>query len=358
MQSVKIVYLLLVLILSIYSNDALGNCDSIGRQMLMASKSGKYDMLKKTLEEAKKQGCKIYNTHGGYDSYVMAAARNQHYEIIKLLLEYGLDIDTQEKQPKSSILYKTALIEAVEQKDIPLIKFLLENGADPEHKSSANISALEIARTSGDIEIVKLFLENVTDKNDLLFKVLSQRSDKNRAEMVNILLKYGVDPNIKNTHSIYQATPLIAAVVNIEIEKDTQLKIVKLLIDNGADVNARNRHDRTAIFFVAAYSNGNYGVAKLLLDNGAEVFYFDKSWATPLVRNWITGNLTIMFLLIWKIILAITLFLLFFIFFVIRNKSGYEQFIKTIKTLATIFVLSLIIRIILQMLNWLPQLAM
>jgi len=358
MQSVKIVYLLLVLILSIYSNDALGNCDSIGRQMLMASKSGKYDMLKKTLEEAKKQGCKLYNTHGGYDSYVMAAARNQHYEIIKLLLEYGLDIDTQEKQTKSSIKYKTALMVAVEHKDIPLINFLLENGADPEHKSSANISALEIARTSGDIEIVKLFIEYVTDKNDLLFKVLSQKSDKNRAEMVNMLLKDGVDPNIKNSLNQYQATPLIAAVVNVDIEKDTRLEIVKLLIDNGADVNARNGHDQTAFFFVAASATGNYEVAKLLLDNGADVFYFDKSWATPLIRNWISGNIAIIFLLLWKIILAITLFLLVFIFFVNRKKSGYEKSIKFIKRLATIFVLSLIIRIILQMLNWQPQLAM
>ncbi len=346
MQSVKIVYLLLVLILSTYSNDAWGNCATIGGQMLMASKSGKYDMLKKTLEKAKKQGCKIYNTHGGYDSYVMAAARNQHYEIINLLLEYGLDIDTQEKQPKSSIRYKTALMEAVEQKNIPLIKFLLENGADPEYKSSANVSAMEIARTNGDIEIAKLFIEYVTDKNDLLFKVLSQGSDKNRAELVNMLLKYGADPNMKDTINIYQATPLMAAVGNVLIEKDTQLEIVKLLIDNGADVNARNRRNQTAFFFVAAYSTSNYEVAKLLLDNGADVFYFDKSWETPFANTLIAGNFAITLLIVRKIFFAITLILFIYSFFVTRKESGKERYINSIKLFKVKFSMFLLVIII------------
>ena len=121
MQSAKMVYLLLVVILLTYSNEVWGNCGQMGPQMLTASKTGNYDMLKKILEKAKKQGCELYNTHGGYDSYVMVAARNRHYEIIRLLLEYGLDIDTQEKQPGPSIRFKTALMEAVEKKNISLI---------------------------------------------------------------------------------------------------------------------------------------------------------------------------------------------------------------------------------------------
>lgn len=346
MHSVKIVYWLLLVILFSYSNSVLGSCGTIGLQMMTATKSGNYNVLKEVLEKEKEQGCKLPDTYGGYDSYIMVAARNQNYKIISLLLEYGLDIDAQEKPTGSARIYKTALMEAVENKNTELIKFLLENGADPQYKSSDGVSAMDIAATSSDIDIIKLFIKYGTNKNDLLFMVLRQGSEKNRLELVKMLLISGADPNGIDTINVYQPTPLMKAVGNIAMEKEIQFEIVKLLIENGADVNVRNGQGRTAFFFVAYYADSNYDVATLLLDSGAEVFYLDSFRNTHFMAPLRSGNFGIFLLLIWKGFLAITLVIFIYSFLVARRESSKNKFAISIKLFTKMFIMFLSMAII------------
>ncbi len=337
MRITKIVFWLLVVCLLSYSNDSLGSCGTIGFEMMKATKSGKYDMLKKVLEKAKKEGCKLPNNYGGYDSYIMVAARNQHYEIIKLLLEYGLDIDEQEKPTGSSRIYKTALMEAVEKKNTTLIKFLQENGADPQYKSTDGVSAMDIAIESSNIDIVKLFIKYFNEKEDLLFKILRKKQQENRVELVEMLLKYGADANLKDTITINQPTFLMAAVSNAFIEKDKQLGIVKLLLENGANVNVRNNSGQTAFFFVTCLSTSSYDLAKLLIDSDAEVFYFATRLRTPFISAIASGNFAIAILIIWKVFFSITLLLFIYSFSVTRKESGRERYQSSIKLFTLLF---------------------
>jgi ankyrin repeat protein len=71
------------------------------------------------------------------------------------------------------------------------------------------------------------------------------------------LLKQGADPN---KHNDTNATALMWAA--------TDLDKTKLLVDNGADVNARSNDFRTPLM-IAAIRQGNAAVVKLLLDRGA-----------------------------------------------------------------------------------------
>ncbi len=89
-----------------------------------------------------------------------------------------------------------------------------------------------------------------------------------RLEMVKLLLDNGADVNIKATHDGRTALMLASGGGNGEI--------AKLLLDNGADVNARNKRGGTALM------DADFIVVKLLLDRGAAINDRDASGSTAL----------------------------------------------------------------------------
>jgi hypothetical protein len=66
------------------------------------------------------------------------------------------------------------------------------------------------------------------------------------------------------------------------------VKVVQLLLDQGADVNQRNAQHRTALD--AASTEGNLEVAKLLIKYGADVNCRDKEGWTPLLDASLYGH--------------------------------------------------------------------
>ena len=72
-----------------------------------------------------------------------------------------------------------------------------------------------------------------------------------------------IDPQNNKTYTYYKVSELIAAV------KDNNIDNVKTLINKGDDVNERNRNEETPL--TIASSLGNVEVAKILIINGADV---------------------------------------------------------------------------------------
>ena len=83
-----------------------------------------------------------------------------------------------------------------------------------------------------------------------------------KAEMVNILLEAGADPNAGTDRDGY--TALMWAAKNF----DEQLELTKALLDAGADVNARSDYDETALSIAEEYENPN--VASLIRSRGGK----------------------------------------------------------------------------------------
>ena len=81
-----------------------------------------------------------------------------------------------------------------------------------------------------------------------------------RASIVSILLKKGANPNIREKKS--GKTPLIKAV------KTDNVKITKLLISSGADINAQDNNGNTALSL--AKEAGNTKIIELLVEAGAK----------------------------------------------------------------------------------------
>ena len=90
------------------------------------------------------------------------------------------------------------------------------------------------------------------------------------AEMVDVLLKHGADPNRAGPAG---ATALLWAVPDVEK--------VRLLVARGANVNARSETDRTPLLVAASYPR-TVTLLRLLLDRGADLRAQDRGGATAL----------------------------------------------------------------------------
>ncbi|WP_339057371.1 ankyrin repeat domain-containing protein [Candidatus Regiella endosymbiont of Tuberolachnus salignus] len=125
----------------------------------------------------------------------------------------------------------TILIQAIEKKDLSMIKFLLETvKADPNLRNTfANKLPLIDAIKQGNIEIVQELLTAGANINE----------------------------------PFHSTTPLF------EATKKGKLNIIKLLIEKKAELNIRTSHDETAL--MAAAGNGHLDIVKFLVGAGAEI---------------------------------------------------------------------------------------
>ena len=75
----------------------------------------------------------------------------------------------------------------------------------------------------------------------------------------------------------------------LEAAKNNDLEKVKFLIDKGADVNAKDYFDMTALM----YAVDDYDITKLLIDSGADVNLIDINGKTALIYASQKGHLEV-----------------------------------------------------------------
>jgi len=97
---------------------------------------------------------------------------------------------------------------------------------------------------------------------------LLRAASEGHLEVVQLLIDNGADVNARTTGG---GTPLHYATSHLEV--------VRRLLDNGADVNVKGHKGATALHFAAA--KGNVAVARLLIERGADVNARDLSGQTP-----------------------------------------------------------------------------
>ena len=129
------------------------------------------------------------------------------------------------------------------------------------------------AVSKGDSKIIELFLEAGIGKNkDAISYGLIPAIKKDKQEMVKLLLDNGADVNVQSTdkHFFEGGTPLTLA---LALEK---MDMVKHLLDNGADPNVEckeassNRRDKrggTPLIYAVALQE--FDMVELLLEKGA-----------------------------------------------------------------------------------------
>lgn len=163
-----------------------------------------------------------------------AAAKKGHLAAVRGCLRAGVAVDVRmpaKLTKPGDAARQTALMISAGKGHRPVVALLIKEGADPNAVNEFKQSALTYAVRT------------------------------NRTAIVALLLKAGADPNLRGYDKDIVLRDAAAPYID--------LKITKLLIAHGADVNAATRFGHTALQ-VAAY-RGNLAVAKLLLDAGADI---------------------------------------------------------------------------------------
>lgn len=178
----------------------------------------------KTLKSLLKQGLIVRN----FDRAITIASRNRHIKFCKLLIIAGIFEGTR----------NTMLIHAIYLHDFDTVKNLIKfskynpreaEGAQRQYLQD-DIPALLIATQIGNIDILKLILDSLPDKN------------------------------LINYETIEGITALKTACVNGDKE------IVELLIEYGADIHQKSQNNFTALDLATRHSE----IRNLLLSKGAK----------------------------------------------------------------------------------------
>lgn len=193
------------------------------------------------------------------------AACSNHTDIVKLLLNAGANVNAKSKNKETPLMFAAA--SANEE----MVKILLEAGADVNAKNNKKCTSLMLI-----IKNNKLFTrsEFYMEDGDLILdlKVIS-------SNIIKLLINAGANVNAKDKNG---NTPLMFA----SIIKNSE--IVNLLIKAGANVNDVNESGTTALIYAAA--RGDKKTVKLLLNNNADISIQDYSNDNALLRAKRCGN--------------------------------------------------------------------
>ncbi|MDO5470147.1 MAG: ankyrin repeat domain-containing protein [Akkermansia sp.] len=176
------------------------------------------------------------------------------------LLNHGIAADTRVGKEAMPLLVMAAYTGRVE-----MVHTILKHGADPNASQKPGISALSVAAATNNAHMLDLLLAHGADKNFRALQgdsVLMLACSQNALDTIQLLLASKADPNLADANGV---TPLIYSIARCQEPHVVSL----MLLEHGADPNARMKDGTTAL--IAAAMRNNVECTRQLLRYGADV---------------------------------------------------------------------------------------
>ena len=274
---------------------------------LVAALAGKHFQ---TAEILCRNGANPYTRGFGMYTPLHSAAYYGDLEVVQKLIEYDADVSAVDDQGRTPLYVAS---EGRNLKDRSVLRLLLEHGADIDARANDGQTPLHNAVAFGALEVAHLLVGHGADVNaraedgktplhkasisslavELVCLLLERGADVNaRAEdgwtpllsalrtgypgwekVLRVLLEHGADVEARQTSDDW--TPLHSALYNGSLE------VVRVLLDHGADVNARATDSKTPLHNTLVY-HGSLDVVRMLLEHGADVNARAIDGKTPL----------------------------------------------------------------------------
>lgn len=167
------------------------------------------------------------------------------------------------------------LHDAVKNGDVEKVRFLVEQGVYVNATNTEGQTPQDLATQSGNHEICRILEEhcgvagtNISECSPLHYAVTSEKEN-----IVKIRLENGADVNAAASGG---ATPLHCAA------DGSEPSMIRLLVENGADIKSVTNRGRTPLHTAAEY-NFNGDNVELLIEYGADINARDMDGWTPLL---------------------------------------------------------------------------
>jgi len=271
--------------------------------LYIACLNGQGDIVEQLLEH----GADARHEMRGGETLLMTASRTGKVKPVTLLLAEDIEIDAKDRKGQTALMWASAA------GNVEVVDALIKAGADYRTPLKSGFTPLFFAVREGKSEVVLRLLEEELDVNDPM--QIERRSgngpnngmtplmlavENGHFELAAKLLELGADPNEKRTgYTPLHALTWIRKPIRgdgdpppIGSGKMSSLEFARVLVKQGADVNARhgkhsagnqrlNKTDATP-FFLAA-ETGDIPYLNLLLELGADHTLKNKDNTTPLL---------------------------------------------------------------------------
>jgi len=161
------------------------------------------------------------------------------------------DVNEILKKTKFDITHKNALVKASEKGYLPIVEYLINNGADI---YSDGDEALRVASKNGNRAVVRYLAMKGANIHAYGENALKHASENGHLPVVQYLVENGADIHSENDYAFRIAS------------NNGYLPVVKYLFEKGADIHAEYNYSLRH-----ASKNGHLSVVKYLVEKGADI---------------------------------------------------------------------------------------